>query len=47
MVTNEKNKKENEKNKKERRQEFQEIGNKMKDSQCVFIMLKEAFTYFG
>ena len=45
MVTNEKNKKENEKNKKERRQEFQEIGNKMKDSQCVFIMLKQDFTW--
>ena len=27
-----------------RRQEFQEIGNKIKESQCVFIMLKQDFT---
>ena len=28
-----------------RRQEFQEIGNKIKESQCVFIMLKQDFTW--
>ena len=36
---------ENEKNKRERRQEIQEIGNKTKESKCVFVMLKQDFNW--